>query len=517
MDRRFPQVLIGLAVCVWAAASAAAGPADSWPYYSAHNRACPAKGLQLVGDFTQAKKVWETRDAHAGCGKALYGGQRRQGEELGISILPGGTSAPIVAEDTVFIAYYRPSGDARVPGPETTFRTTRTRDGWNPDIWCIGADDCLVAIDAATGRKKWLAENKGRGLNRVTIKRGDWGSGPCYADGKVFFVGTTGRVYAHDAGTGRLLWESKTAASEALEKAKAEAIRNKAWGPKQDNLHTSPIVADGVLVVPAMVCGGLMGLDARDGRVLWTLVDRREQYQAILGTPRIWRHEGRQYVLAHTTSGTLSLIAPRDGRVLWREAFDCPIPGTFALEGDIAVLNVKPGATEKGQPKAALWGGRRISLTGAEKVWSLPDEPRYWHQYNPDSGPRAGYAVGDGVAWLWAGDANPDKQNTPERFLAVDTNTGRILSETDPQQKHIHPQVVGDRLIVWSDYSHGDPIRLSYWTADPAGPRRLNDAVAVPVSAITGYLVTMDSPFVDGRLYVRTMGGAACLDLRKGE
>jgi outer membrane protein assembly factor BamB len=513
--------MIGLALMVGTVRSAHAGnepreAASDWPHVAAHNRATPPQGLELVDDLAKARKVFETKDAHTGVGKALYGSQRKQGEEIGVAVLPGGTSSMIIGDDTIFIAYYRPSGNVRIPGPKTSFRTVGSREGWNPNIWSIAADDCLVAIDAKTGEKKWLAAHEGKGVNRVQIKRNDWGSSPVYRDGKVFFVGTTGRVYAHYAKTGDLLWEAKTPGNEWLEKDKAEALKEQRWATSIHGLHTSPRVADGVLVAPALIGGGLCGFDVKTGEPLWALVDPRQQFMSHLATPRVWRHNGREYILAHNSSGTMSLIDPKNGKVLWRQGGNGNTPGSIPLVGDIAMINIS--TNDEGD---ALWGAYRISLKGAEKIWELKDK-KYTHQSKPDNGPRAGYAVRDGVAWLWTGNTSASRQarrsdNNAHLLLAVDIESGAILSETLVNQKHLHPQIAEDKLLLWSDASHGNPWRVSYFTLDPKGPKPLNMDYTLPASTISGYLVVMDTPFINGRLYIRTMGGVACFDLRKPE
>ena len=486
----------------------------NWPHVAAHNRATPPQGLELVDDLTSARKVFETKDAHAGVGKALYGSQRREGEAIGLDVLPGGTSSMIIAEDTIYIAFYRPSGDVKLAGDKTSFRTVGNREGWNPDIWSIAADDCLVAIDAKTGKRKWLKANEGKGVNRVQIKRGDWGSSPCYANGTVFFVGTTGRVYAHDARSGDLLWESKAPGNEWIEKDKAEALKEQRWATSVRGLHTSPRVADGVLVAPALVNDGLCGFDVKTGKPLWALVEPKQRFMSLLATPRVWKHDGREYILAHDSAGTMSLIDPKEGKVLWRQGGNGNTPGSIPLVGDIAMINIS--TNEDGD---ALWGAYRISLKGAEKIWELKGI-KYSHQSEPDSGPRAGYAVRDGVAWFWTGHTKSSKairnaDKSQHLLLAVDIQTGDILSETIVQQKHVHPQIVEDKLLLWSDASHGNPWSASWFTLDPKGPKPLTMDTALPASTISGYLVVMDTPILDGRLYIRTMGGVACFDLRK--
>lgn len=116
------------------------------------------------------------------------------------------------------------------------------------------------------------------------------------------------------------------------------------------------------------------------------------------------------------------------------------------------------------------------------------------------------------MAWLTVGDVQKEQ---PRLLLAVDTATGEILSETDFGQSRGSPQWVEDKVLLWHDRSHGHPLKVSYWTADPAGPRRLNSLLELPATAISGYLVPMETPYTNGRIYLRTLGGAAGFDLRQ--
>lgn len=291
---KLPAAVRGI-VLLLSAAVASASHGAGWPMFAAHNAAPPTQKIDLVDDLRAMRKLFETTDLHAGVGKALYGSQRRLGQAMGIDVLPGGTSSPVLANGTLFISYYRPTGQPRLAGSDTTFRTLNSREGWHPEIWSIAADDCLLAIDARSGQKQWLARHHRKGLNRVTIKRNDWGPSPVYHQEMVFFLGTTGRVYAHHADSGHLAWEATVPAHSDLEKAKTEALQQKAWGPRR-GLHTSCIVVEDVVVTASVLHEGLVGFDRETGQRLWTLSDPKRPYQSELATPRIWRHGDREFI-----------------------------------------------------------------------------------------------------------------------------------------------------------------------------------------------------------------------------
>lgn len=70
------------------------------------------------------------------------------------------------------------------------------------------ADDIVLCVDAMTGRTLWRRRfaggnnyqtRKDPGLNQRTM---------CYADGKVFALGSCCDLYALDAVSGELLWEA---------------------------------------------------------------------------------------------------------------------------------------------------------------------------------------------------------------------------------------------------------------------------------------------------------------------
>jgi outer membrane protein assembly factor BamB len=143
------------------------------------NFTAPRAGLRLVDDLSKARKVWESEYSDIGVGKC---GRRPLSvvRELGDpTIHEGGFSSPIVAEGTVFVAHYRPSGDVRF---ETTgFRLTPFAEATRTVL----ADDLVVAIDAETGKTRWVAAQKGQGLNIQMGKRGGWGPTPVYHGGRV--------------------------------------------------------------------------------------------------------------------------------------------------------------------------------------------------------------------------------------------------------------------------------------------------------------------------------------------
>ena len=78
--------------------------------------------------------------------------------------------------------------------------------------------------------------------------------------------------------------------------------------------------------------------------------------------------------------------------------------------------------------------------------------------------------------------------------------------------------LIEDRLLHWTDACHGDRARLELFTADPARFRRLCQPWKPPQQTTTGYEVYLETPYVDGGLFMRTITGEIrCYDLRRRE
>jgi outer membrane protein assembly factor BamB len=480
-------------------------PAKSdWPMFIGNgNRTPPKQGIALIDDLDAIRKVWEL-DRHMGVAKGLYPGTLRKSRQMGIEPFYGGAASPIVADGTVFCTYYKPDG--RVPATVEPWRTVSDPKALLPSwFFSISANDILIAVDAGTGRMKWEAVEKGRGMNRLGHKRAHWCVSPAYADGRVFSMGSAGLLYAYDAQTGNKLWETQTSA--ALEALKKEHTENRklCWKAKQGS---SLVIADGVVVVSQR---SLLGIGTKTGKVRWRIEGNIESRH---GTPALWHHKDRRYLLANSETGDLRLIDPEDGRVIWHVEGLGPSLGTLSPTGDIVIVNTGSKHGD-GKSKYGLYGALRLSLKGTEKLWTLPDTQRYRHWWKMDSGAFKTVAIQDGRAYIiirrpkkTADDASPRAL-----LIVVDAATGKILSEQDPGNAH-SPYVMEDRMLIFHDRAHSDPVTASFWTAD-IKLRQLTSEAAFRHIAITAYEVPIQWPFVDGLLYCRTLKGLLCYDLRK--
>jgi outer membrane protein assembly factor BamB len=112
-----------------------------------------------------------------------------------------------------------------------------------------------------------------------------------------------GYVVAVDALTGILVWEHDLAAEIAAVSPDGEL--------RLVDADATPVVSGDILVA-ASISGGLQGLEADSGTVLWTHPD-------ITGVTGLAESNGLVYA-ARTNFG-LTAVDPADGRIIWSEEF----------------------------------------------------------------------------------------------------------------------------------------------------------------------------------------------------
>ena len=164
----------------------------------------------------------------------------------------------------------------------------------------------------------------------------------------------------------------------------------------------------------------------------------------------------------------------------------------------------------------------RLSLTGAKRVWAMPDEPGAWHEARYEASDWRKYLIRDGRVYYYSRCRKGDKSMIHEFFI-FDEATGEILyrrrDDTGRSGKTItrgQLYLVEDRILQVPDASHGARLTLQLWTADPKDFRPLGKPWSPPHTGTTAYEVFMEFPYVDGRIYMRAQDGTVrCYDLRK--
>jgi hypothetical protein len=359
-------------------------------------------------------------------------------------------------------------------------------------------------------------------------KRGGFQVAPAYYRGRVFSMGSTGRLFAYDAASGRRLWTTNLGpAHAAAEKHRAQVLaaarQGKFMDPDGPGWHTSLMVADGVLVAPTFTGrdSGLRGLDVETGRVLWEMKEAVSRY----ATPNVWPHGGREYVLGATVSGTLRLIDPRDGRALWMVTGLGPNYFTLAPSPTHILVNIETYPDPKAKGVPGFYGAYRLGTNGAERVWAMPREP--WAQIPTgfDSCARQRYALRDGLAYV----PTDGTKEEPGRFLLLEQATGNVLAshrnagrETDQLGGLFY--LVENRFVGRADSAHGarhgGRHPFTQWRVEPGRIQRLDDDLGLctldAAEFTTAYEVYMETPVVAGRMFERTVAGTVvCYDLRQ--
>ncbi len=506
----------------------------------------------LLEDITLGRLAWRSESKDLGCGKG-GGPHSRTAEDLLNMYGPdrvrwrGSLTPPIVADGTVYVSSYRPAGPFYSIGGIKGNGYSKGK-GFDGQIKLqVQAEDILVAMDAETGKTRWTFAEPGK-LMWQPGKRGGLQMAPRYHDGRVYFVGTLGDLYAIDAKTGKKVWQNDIGGAarwmrllrqaylhgkvdhedkhtrRSLRKLKYPGIDKGLWIEPPAPLWMGGIViADGVLVVGDSGTG-LRGHDLKTGKPIW----QRGNVISYYAAPSVWTHKGRQYLLtatANEASGSLQLLDAKTGKTIWQVKDLGPTFPTLAASEKYVLVNTKK--YEKHKQDYGTWGCYELSLTGAKLLWELPNKPGYRIPLTPDSNARQRYTIRGDTAYVETGS---EKKNPRGRFLVIDAPSGKILAEhvnsSDMTSITRAWYLLGDRIYAAYDRYHspnrGGRKPFIAYEVSRKQIRRVDDEVgicALDMADITGgYRVTMESAFVDGRIFERTTdGGVVCYDIRRGQ
>ncbi len=207
-------------------------------------------------------------------------------------------------------------------------------------LYFVNANDTVVAVDAATGKRIW-SQHRAPALGMEVAGH----SGLLVRGGRVFVAFSTGVVTAFDAASGREAWDPVDLSAEA------EQVLGQV--PKYLDVDTTPDFAV-ISGVPSIIVGGyeagVVALRADNGNQIWSNA-------AVLGVTdvSVWRQpahadaRGRVYAkrsLVVASSGTTGLWALElsTGTEVWRR--DLPDGGTSApayISGAMLVSTTQHG------------------------------------------------------------------------------------------------------------------------------------------------------------------------------
>jgi len=153
-------------------------------------------------------------------------------------------------------------------------------------------------------------------------------------------------------------------------------------------------------------------------------------------------------------AGTLRLLDPENGEELWSESIGHTYP-TLSPYGNRVLVNIRiPNGKE--ELTDGLLACYELSLEGAKRLWTLPDEPRYYIPLKKDSLGRVRFTLDDRYAYIRT---SGKKKVAGARFLIVDVKTGDIVHELQGGGKLALPNalmwyVQGDRIYATWDRHH---------------------------------------------------------------
>lgn len=435
-----------------------------WPAFGGPTGggAAIAADRELVSDFRDARLLWKSEeficDGWSGHGRAWLRYN-----------LSGGYAAPIVYDGNVYVSHYHPSGE--VDGVSMA-RSEQPRNAFE-EKWLMSADDILLCIDGATGMTIWRQVKRDKGINCNLSCSGPWAC-PCAADGRVFFLGSGGMVYALDARTGETRWEYETDLVAATRRAKAAWARDKApRGSNPIGVSTSLATAGGILAVPK---NGLAGLDVADGREVW----RVKAWQPNRTAPIRWVHKGQEYFIA----GGGQCIRPQDGAVLWALPFRAGSTQVIAVNEDYAV-----GQSKR---RPATYTGCRISPDGMTKLWE--------REVHSGEGNLSTPVLANGCAYIivWA----------HRQISRLDLKTGEILEVMGGHRLEYYFAFSNDRIVSGTGFAYVD--------ATPGKMKVLNALqYNEPVHWAPSVADCIPPIIADGRLIYRGGNAIYCYDLRE--
>jgi outer membrane protein assembly factor BamB len=441
------------------------------------------EGVALVSDLNEARLVWVSDERRIGAGKSGT-------DPYWLSEPSEGFASPIVHRGKVFVVHFKGRGPA-------WDRSERgTNDPARKHYHYIDADDIVVAIDAATGRTVWKQVFEGQGINRPVGKRGGFAITPVGHGDRLYATTTTGLVYAFEADTGEVLWQSPLPLHEQIMQAKAEGLSKHALVTR-GACHGPMAVIGGVLVASDLG-DGLVGFDLDSGRRLW----HRSKVKYSKAAPTTFVEGGRQYILvarAHP-DGTVRLIDPESGGDLWTLGDLAPCHVTLPTDVEHTIAFVP---SRDGRQKVLV--GLKISTKGAEKLWEMPEE--YRTETSGDAAPAPVYTIRDGVLT-----GRVQRRDGKRRFF-VRMSDGKVLAEAPGSYgAGLH---YGDTYVISPDPFHTPGLSEELVPIATKDNFREGGRFIRRHRQSGGYSVPQIRPFVNGFMFVRTGEGfVACYDLR---
>jgi outer membrane protein assembly factor BamB len=460
-----------------------------WPaYYGPDGTYADLSRVPILDDLSQAELVWTSEHADLGFGKSsstyrhAYGPKSR----------PSGSVDLIVAGGFVIQGYFHPKNN-------------------------VEADDVLLALDTATGQTAWKQVYANEGFNRAAGKHVVYAPTPVAYDGKVFFLGSGGRLHGVETATGKRIWDQDIEDFPARFRAAVAKVEVKTDTSRGIMEVIGPIGLNGAMTSPLTVVGGVLivsgqttyGFDPATGKMLW-------KTKGMGQLPTQVDLNGTAYAL-YGADNKVHLLDPKTGMVLWTEQregagmLDQAVPSVLTAEGRVFI----------GHPDAAkkmVLSAFAVTKTGLNLLWQTKEEfksPGY-------------FAYRDGVVYY-----DDCATRSIRTYRAGDGTLYCDYAAGNAPTYHAQFHVWGNRIVLIGDHCHESLwyqctyLALTHGfkdlktSGDVLYPRSLLSTSAGKYTGVCGYGELWSRPvFVDGYLFARGVnkesgcGTIFCWDLR---
>jgi len=454
--------------------------AADWSYYLGPNSNFSTDAdasYTVVEDLNNAQQVWEGQ-FRIPFSKTQLGWDNKSVPEHSP---PGGGASVIVYDGKVYLSFWVQRG---------TFDQQTGATGKNVEF--VHADDVMICLDAATGRKVWATVMEDKGLNIMLWRKGVQSWTGCAGDGMVYGIGSTYRLYALDANTGDVKWEKGIpgGVNAGLEENKAAGQAKKYSRGFGGNLA----YADGVV---AASDGGrtMHGFDGQTGTLLWS----HEKVLSNELTPAVWYSGKTAYFIVGVDQGygapanaPVTCVRAHDGQIMWQVKSNGNNQRDLIIADDHVICRIGDKI-----------GAYRMSPSGATQAWVSEA---------PAPNDRSGLMEQNGVVWVRSDNALYALRLSDGRTLLKTSNTKDY--DGTHQFDEAHGQIVNGRLLLEPDSQHYTS-RVWMYLADPENFKTMGNWYQ-PHAQSSGYNVPFSHPVVDGRIYYRGAEHIYCYDLRKG-
>ena len=336
-------------------------------------------------------------------------------------------------------------------------------------MYSRGTQEVVVALASDTGKTLWehTYEADAAGMN-FEFGRGPH-STPLVAGGRVFAVGSTGRMHALDSKTGKVAW--------------SHDLWKEYHGTKLERGYScSPVAYKGTVIV---FVGGrgqaVMAFDQRDGRVAW----KRQDLELSPNSPLIVNVDGQDQLVAFMGAQVAGLD-PSNGDLLWSHphATDWGLNISPPVWGEDNLLFISSASS----------GGSRVLKLARDRASGKTTPTELWFHRRVRVHHTNAVRLGDQV-YGSSGDFGP------AFVAAVDVKTGQILWQDRSFSKANFILADGKLIILDEDGN------LALATAGPAGLKVISKAPLLEKTAWTA------PTLVGTKLYVRDRRSIVAVDL----